>query len=355
MSGKKKWLGRLANLSLLVVSLVVTLVAAEYVLRFTDVGVIRSGVWSPPHPMQTDSLGRRVFRPGYIGQVTSQDFQFDVRGNSEGFRERELPTEPSDAQDLLFLGDSFFFGHGVNREHRFSERLPALLGAVGLDEYRGWNLSHPGGDTRDEIRTLEAFHDRFGQVHVFLGFFVGNDFVYRDPADGQTAIRIDPSNNLRSFLRTSRLFNVVSNSLWSFRTFRDLFNLMEMKNDRVVIYELDGGARQDHIYNATEDVLVELATFCQSNGLALTVVLIPDHLQVLFPEAYEDLDLLKPQRRLTRALSAHGVPVIDLFDTFAREPDPSALMFTRDKHWNEQGHHVVAEEIARYLADGPSS
>ena len=339
------------NAAIMVVSIVVMLFIVEFGLGFTDIGVKRSGEWSPQQAGQRDSSGVRRLVSNYDGRVVSKDFSFAVRANSVGLREEELPSAPDSVRDLIFLGDSYFFGHGVERNERFSEVLDTIGPELGMEPFQSWNISLPGGNPLQELATLKAVSDHFPNGQVVLGIFVGNDFMspsaFRKDARPESA----EGRTLRNKLKNSRLFNVAYTGLWSIGPFRAMFNSMDVQNDRVTIYQPAGGERQERIFEATADAIQQIIDYCRQQNMDLSVVLIPDHLQVLYPETYADLDLTKPQRFLRSLFEAENVPLLDLYPAFIETAHPDSLMFIWDKHWNVKGHQFVAGEVARFLLD----
>ena len=64
-----------------------------------------------------------------------------------------------------------------------------------------------------------------------------------------------------------------------------------------------------------------------------------------------EIDLLRPQRLMKRWGERRNVQVIDLQPEFHAwaESQSSNPYGTRDGHWNEDGHRLAAEQVAREL------
>ena len=62
--------------------------------------------------------------------------------------------------------------------------------------------------------------------------------------------------------------------------------------------------------------------------------------------AFEELDLERPQRRLTSFFSEREVSCLDLLPDFHGRVDTYA---PRDTHWNVAGNRLAAERIAAWL------
>jgi hypothetical protein len=57
----------------------------------------------------------------------------------------------------------------------------------------------------------------------------------------------------------------------------------------------------------------------------------------------------KPIGDLLPLLAQAGIPVLNLLDTFSTEPDPQALYYKVDAHWNEYGITKAGLAISAFL------
>ena len=81
-----------------------------------------------------DVLGHRLksnFSQDY--PFPGSDFVMEVRCNALGFRDDMLRPAKADEKTVLFIGDSFTFGHGVNVEARFDRQFRVLAVEAGLN------------------------------------------------------------------------------------------------------------------------------------------------------------------------------------------------------------------------------
>lgn len=93
----------------------------------------------------------------------------DVVHNQEGFRDVEHAAA-SDKPGLLFLGDSFVWGYGVEGPERFTDKLQARH-----PEWEIFNCGVSGYGTDQEYLLLEDYFDRFKPRMVVLIYCTGND------------------------------------------------------------------------------------------------------------------------------------------------------------------------------------
>jgi len=360
------------KLTMAVLSVVATLLVFDVGLRYSTLVTPRRGVLQPvpdKHPL-TDWID--VFPPGYSGTLTSKEFTVDVRAGSLGLRVRDLDFAAlSTEHPYLFIGDSYFFGWGVEQEQRLSE----LFGSKIAEDGRPApvvNLSFPGWGTYHYLAVWEQFVPQLKPRFVIIGMFIGNDFTddlkqsWRSHEAGGASVA--PENRptslflrfklaAREMISTSPVLSVVNHALWMSPAFRSLFSGLEIRNDRIALYETASSDLQKQLYAATESALDSLARLSHAQGVPLLVVLIPDHLQVLMSDLFRGYDFDKPQRTIQAFLHERGIACFDLLPIFRGTPSPDEMFFREDKHWNAKGHAFVAEALRQCLMglDGPIS
>src|SRR5262245_45028362 len=111
----REWL---RNAGLLLVSTAIAACVAEVLVR-TFVRVRDVG---PVFTVHDPVLGKRI-RPGLSAERITPEFRMRMTTNSLGYRGAE--PQPSASRPILFLGDSFTLGYGVND----GEEYPALVSA----------------------------------------------------------------------------------------------------------------------------------------------------------------------------------------------------------------------------------
>ncbi len=168
--------GWLRAIAIQILILVITLAAAEVILRVIDLRYLRideSGVqpvyghdaelgWFPiPNSMQTYTGSRTV----------------TVHHNSIGFRDTEPPATPTPT--VAFVGNSFVWGYDSEEGQRFTDLLRDKVPG-----YRIANLGVNAYGNDQEYLMLKRVWDRIAPSVVVLMFCVDND-------------RIENSTNLR--------------------------------------------------------------------------------------------------------------------------------------------------------------
>lgn len=349
-----------ANAILVIASVTLTLVAADIVMRMFSSVSPRSGKFEPTPPgHQLLTTRTATMAPHYHGLLKGRDFdEIPIETNRLGFRDSDYDLDALAGQrPVVFLGDSYIFGWGVERSERISERLADKLRAEG-DDVPVLNMGLWGSGTYQAIDVLDAFARRSNPRLVVLGFFIGNDFLDNlaaaglpgdevapvdDPADALKFIPlITPDLTAREVLRTSPIVNLVKYGLWGSSAFRSLFNRLDIRNDRIQLYAPGSSESDEALYGPTLQALTTFVERARELQVPVIVLLIPDHLQALDPQLFEDYDRTRPQRILAGHLESIGVDVIDLLPAFRDATDPQALYFREDKHWSAPGHELAA-------------
>ena len=190
------------------------------------------------------------------------------------------------------------------------------------------NLSFPGWGTYQYVDVSEHFVPRLKPRLVVVSCFVGNDFAddlkQSSRPKSDDAPRGDPGNSrrgmiyllglkIREALSTSPLIGLLNHTLWKSAWFRGAFNRLEIRNDRIVLYEPKRSDLQSRLYASTKSGLTTLARLSRQAGVRLLVVLIPDHLQVQMPELFGSFDFDRLQREIKEHLKQEGVACLERF------------------------------------------
>ena len=173
------------NLALAALSLLLTFAALE-------VGVRLLVDFEEQKPFAVHDVdhasGALSFLPGRTRHYEAREFSFDAHYNAFGRRDVEWPPAVvSDPNSVLFIGDSFAYGIGVDHEETIPSQLEAHFARSG-HPVEVMNFGMPKGAPPAYARLLDdAIAKGFAARTVVVAIFVGNDFYpsVLEPLDSQ--------------------------------------------------------------------------------------------------------------------------------------------------------------------------
>jgi hypothetical protein len=143
------------------------------------------------------------FHAAKLGQVVQLDlyeFKTEHAFNSSGFREREFSVKgPAGAMRILFVGDSFTEGFGVEEIDRFSNVAINNLG----NGFEGVNIGQLATNPNHYFDNLKKFGLALNPDLVVMGVFLGNDFM------GGGALPLPDLNGVNQSMEFSRGIDAV--------------------------------------------------------------------------------------------------------------------------------------------------
>jgi lysophospholipase L1-like esterase len=288
------------------------------------------------HPVGSLTLGT----PG-IGarQVKNTgDYDVAVRLNRHGLRDDKDIAEAAPG-DLVFVGDSFTWGWGVEAAERFSERVQALTGR------RVFNLATPTdiagyAALLDHAQSLGA---RIGEVVVAV--CMENDLGLHDSADASPHdLATDgKGRDWKGWLAArSAAYLLLTTMIHQTPALKAL-----AVGAGAIVPNFDGIGLNSYDAKAIEALADRLQAL--SKRFPTLVVLIPSRaLWIGGNRAEED----RVHEALVAALVRRGIAVLDLRPPMEAGGTPLGYHFANDGHWNARGHALAAEAIAGCLAGG---
>ena len=305
------------------------------------------------------------FKPGasvdreYWGPLAAS-----YRINSLGLRDqtvREVPLR-GDRRRVLFIGDSFTEGIGVDYEKTFVGLVGAALAKDGVEVLNAGVASYtPLLDYRRVKHLLEDVGLRFDELVVFIDVGdVQDETTYALDASGRAVFKQHrwvaenranwefgkpgwlASMGLHSWLR--------KNTLLTSTAYEATLTALSRGPRRAGAWTTDERVFEEYGREGLEKAqrhMDQLAALTSAHGIRLSVGVYP----------WPDLILLRdhPSRHATvwREWSArHGAGFIDCFPAFMSE-EPREIVRREfiggDIHWNEAGHRRVAGVVLDYF------
>lgn len=264
--------------------------------------------------------------------------------NSMGFRAMAEPPGPKapGTRRIVFLGDSFTFGEGVEEEDVFSARVSVRMNAAraGGHRYEVFNLGVGGYNTEQEVALLRNFAIKL-QPDVVVLVYTLND---AEPK----LFEIDPVTQAPR--RRSR--DVPENTADPLPPAYFPFTLRSARLIWKVAQTYGGATKTLHYYRslydegregwqATQGALRDYGNICRLEELKCYVALFP--LLVDFA----DYPFVDAHRKVSAAAGAAGVELIDLLPPIAELglDGEDLWVHPTDQHPNELVHREVADSL----------
>lgn len=314
-----------------------TMPASTFVLQGEPLIAYDPEIGFVPYP-NTKTRRTDIDRNGK--QVVSYRLFNDRRGARVTQPGAAAPAHP----DILFIGDSLTWGHGVENEETFANRVPLALGVTGA------NLSMGSFGTTQSLQMLRRNLDLSPRLIVYS--FI-DDHLARNTlpcarsyypfcldlshvvfgADGSPQIAPPRSNGvIRNELQGRADHGWLDPLTWIVHGADVVYGRILWSEGNKTLLDRP---RQNQ---ALEFLLAEMAKTAQSIGATLLLVYIPTGAQM--PEV------------LANSASKLGIPLLDLWPAYrAQEATPGApsLTIPNDGHPSAAGHALIASEIASFV------
>ena len=342
----------MAGLSAL--SVLATLAAMEVGLRLFNPQThftVAVNVWDR-------QLGLRQI-PGSRGRLRTPEFDVGIAVNSKGLRDREYAyAKPADTKRILCLGDSFTFGYGVAWDDTYASVLENMLDGRRVAGVR-WEVINAGvcgTGTAHQLAFLESEGLRYDPDVVVVCFCGANDFsdncIY-----GLYSLEDGRLVRHEACMSGPMRLRHIMQYLPGYRTLFCESHLITFVKHRIARYAY---ARHDskprdraaveagrkRAYELTEALLSALQAECEVAGAELIVISVPQGDGSPPPERVSDL---------IGFIRSQGVSYVDLEPAFRDQQAAGRdIRYRFDRHWNANGHRVVAELLYDYVASKSS-
>ena len=325
------------NIRLLIISLAITLVMGEIILRaFVPQETKRFASFDKELGWRGTPRGEGV----YIRK--RDDIHVPYHYNNLGFRDEDVPDTAGAQFQIVILGDSFVESLEVPYESTFQDRLEEHMKAQVGASSAVINISSQGYSTAQEVIAYRKFRTILRPDIVLLAFYIGNDFDdnlreafafldeqgrlnFKTNQDGWAKIQyltiqrwLYENSHLVFFVK-----NTVENILGS--------RLAPQAKERVK-------ASVEHATALTRSLILEMKNEVHRNGSKFGVLIFPTREEVEKGNA-EKTEIIVDICREAQ------IPSLRLDSTLT-----PMHYFSHDAHLNETGHAVTAAEIVRFLS-----
>lgn len=380
------------NLSLAIVSVVITLVLLEAVLAVTMIN-------TSPDARFIDNKGFTYIPHAYY-RHTKEGYS-EGRFNSHGFRDYERTIEkPSDVFRILVLGDSYVEALQVQLEDSFTVQLEKLLNAKASSlRFEVLSLGHSGFGTADEYVRYLNFGVDYQPDLVILAFLTGNDFRNNSRMLNREGINfyyvLDNHHKLvldrslideyqDSLTLPKRLFQVIKTHSRLLALISERMYLLKLQRSEAAkgksgtegrqnqslnlfsdlnIYRTDLPPEWKEAVEITREIIVKFKQSVEQHGSRFLLLTLSNAEQV-HPEVgaelknnYKiDFDFDQPDRLLEEFARQHQVPFLKLMPDLRRHHLQTGEFLhgfgsRHQGHWNQIGHRRAAQLTFQFLKD----
>jgi hypothetical protein len=293
----------------------------------------------------------------FRGKPFAPDWSFHL--NSKGFKDVEFSTaKAAGTVRILGIGDSFAFGV-VPYEHNYLTLVEHDLRQSGHN-VELINMGIPGMGPRDYLSQLVQEGFALEPDRVLVSFFIGNDFeIHR-----RSLVSYSYTASLISYIvaRRTKFEGQIIHGRATYDDNKPNFTddaYLQIELQRSTIFLRDNPGFEDRLAAALSYVS-EMKRLCDYRGIVLTVIVIPDEMQVSRPLqsrvvaasglAAASFDFALPNRLLRAKLEELEIDHMDLTPEFIGRPLEEVLYRPNDSHWNIAGNALAARLIWQHVS-----
>ncbi|MBS2034119.1 SGNH/GDSL hydrolase family protein [bacterium] len=260
--------------------------------------------------------------------------------------ERGLRNPPGAAHEIMVLGDSFLYGHGVNESDTAIARLRQKY------QWKVYNAARQGDCLSQEYTIFRLYFDELKPKHLILTC-CGNDLLdleRRTPAEQADPPELKPDyvTNVRYNMQDPNRMRPVGNLLttsYSYRLFRWLgYRLQGRRPDPPALEESLRQTQRQREQHYFELLFSDMLARCQSAGCSLQVVFVT---VAPVPNGWR-AEQSAVKEFLKELCAANHVP---FYDTEPMAQDHPEYSLPGDGHLSPAGNAALADFMARELPE----
>jgi hypothetical protein len=335
------------------------LATAEYYARRHQNAVVQE--WGDEALAMCIPDDRRIwrYRAGVDFSYRKPDFTMRIRTNADGLRS-DTSDLSGDGPSILFIGDSFTFGWGVDERDRFSEEIAENVAAKLGKRVRFVNAGYWMYTFDQQLLVLKEQLTRFRPQVVVQGLYwphlrtlFNHELDYIDGAltrVGHSGLKVDEHGVLR--FRSDWLDRPPLNSQLIALTARYFLNADLVRSAKEIdpFMRPNASADTERLWNLAEVILRETAVTVRAAGAVYVPLYIPLNAELaeqFWQTSFQqdppaNIDANLPKERLQAILAAAGATLIDPSPTM-QEIGAERLYFKSDPHWNAEGHRTIGK------------
>ena len=363
------------NILLLLLSVLISLLFAEAVLRLTEENLGYSWMYRVP-----DAVFGWKLKPDTSYLYRVKEGTFKVSHNSDGWRDVEHALEPDSPEILRIavLGDSFMEGYSVGDDDYFARRLEGLLNTERTNA-EVFNFGVGGYGPLQYYLSFMHAAKPYKPKLVLAGIYLGNDISnvsfeienrridglkvdsrpYLDPRypDQIKIFTSDYDRAVRNYKFRSAFLSSALNRA-AFRVYKEWIDPISANPGKGpekagAGLNFDACKAYEEAWVTFERILRELKVETEKTDATFVLFSVPTA-NLLTPRHETSCTTDQPEEKLARLTNELGIPYINLFPVFeneSRKNGVSSVFHLSDRHWNVKGHALATGVILQELRD----
>lgn len=352
---------------------------------------------------QDHNQERLIFEPNIEAKHKTIEFDYVVKTNNLGLRDRNISINKRGKFRILCFGDSWTFGYGVNVEDSWPKKLEQYLFNKGIENIEVINCGRPGQFTDTYRNYIEKIVPLLNPDLVLIGVLQLDDLAqlytnhYRLNHTGtikKYSTKIKSvliryfKHSFKNIISPPKIIDFASNwrktsvaminkfNYWQnirFSTLNDTIqNLFKIGNlepsfinyyinypDRITIFNNQNHPATKFAINEMSNDFAVMKNICSKYNSELIFINIPTnyftgHIVIRTPsdilnKYYESNNNIDP---IYRSIAhKNNLPYIELTDHFIGLQNKSEYLFKYDGHPNENGYEEIANYIGKQLIE----
>ena len=341
------------NIFLVIFSVLIFFAALEIVLRATEPTTKVMCIY------EKDDENGFSLKKNYSTVYKTEEYEIDISINSAGQRDREYPQIPN--KSILFLGDSYVFGQGVNLNETMSKFLELYAGnASGTVVING---GVPSYSSIQEVKLYKRLIPLYKPQIAILGFFVGNDI-----RDNLENVRLNVTQDfcLINERKTYPIYQQIKSLWFLISGIRQLIPYKTSKGENMLDLELikkvpDNQEKILQAWNITEASFRDFISVSKANNITPIILIIPQKKHInkkifstlpTYGLKEEDFDVSLPYKKAIQIGEENRAIVINLFDDMKESMDKGDSPYLEaDGHFSALGNRISGWKIYSVLAE----
>lgn len=311
-----------------------------------------------------------------LSSVTNGFPPIEVQINKIGLRNPEIEiSKKEEVRRILFIGDSFTMGWGVEENQTFPRLVESNLNHNSKTIFESINAGFPVSGVSDYYLYLKNDGLKLNSDITIVGFYLGNDitdlneneWIKADNAGlpeivDSNALYIDHSGQIRRKTDLQRLNVPMFSESKLVGLFYDKFFPYMRKSEKkselnettclfkVQCHDLDSSKHK------IKSLFLAIKKLSEGLNQKLIVVLIPAEFQI-YSNMEDKYNLSTPlsnsdkhilNNEFIQFFNENEIDYVDLLPVFYEHRDKQTY-FSKDDHWNALGHQIAAEAITKKI------